>query len=482
MKWVVYPHEFAQALASLSRYLWQTSEASVRLSLCMIARNEAEMLGDCLKSVQGIVDEIVLVDTGSTDDTIAIAKSFGATVVERPWDDDFAAPRNEALKHATGDYVLQLDADERLASAAAKTLRRVVNRGDFDLAVIPLHNATSRDAAEAQVLAGVARMGEPIHLPRLFRRSAGVEYRGVIHESVAEWFAERKGKLTSLPVDIVHLGALKEVVTARGKDDRNQRLLRKRIESDPTNIVPYGYLALELLNAGDIAAAGPIIEAGWRHAAEQPKFRSLQRLAVARAVHALSAGEPRVVVDTARQTASLEPLGPDLLHLEGCALELLALRAEERERRGLLERALEAQDAAAAFADKAVTERLVGGSTSWATQRRRAGLLLQLGRARPALSAAQAALSLIPDDLETQLLLAEAILESGEAGRALRQLETLLGAYPDGWLLASAAALAAGARADAKLFLAQAHQRLSQGFVSVHRRLRFADMARALAA
>lgn len=454
----------------------------MRLSLCMIARNEAEMLGDCLKSVQGIVDEIVLVDTGSTDDTIAIAKSFGAIVVERPWDDDFAAPRNEALKHATGDYVLQLDADERLASTAAKTLRRVVNRGDFDLAVIPLHNANARDALEAQVLGGHARMGEPIYLPRLFRRSEGMEYRGVIHESVAEWFAERKGKLTSLPVDIVHLGALKEVVTSRNKDDRNQRLLRKRIASDPTNIVPYGYLALELLNNGAVDEAGPVIEAGWAHAANQPKFRSVQRLAVARAVYALSAGEPQVVVDTAHEAEAQEALGPDLLHLKGCALELLALRADATDRKGLLELALAAQDAAAAFADKAVTERLVGGATSWATQRRRAGLLLQLGRARLAMTAAQSALSQIPDDLETQLLLAEAILESGEAGRALRQLETLLGTNPDGWLLAGAAALAAGARNDAKLFLSQAHQRLPQGFVSVHRRLRFADMARALAA
>ena len=454
----------------------------VRLALCMIARNEADMLADCLRSVQGVVDEIVLVDTGSTDATVSIAESFGARVVHRPWDDDFAAPRNEALKHATCDYVLQLDADERLAASAAKTLRRVVGRADFDLAVIPLHNASSRAASEGQVLSGIARMGDPVYLPRLFRRTADTAYRGVIHESVAESVAERKGKLTSLPVDIVHYGATAEMRATRHKDDRNLRLLRKRIADEPTNVVAYGYLALELLNAGAMAEAEPVIEEGWRHIADQPRFRSVQRLAVARAVHALASGRPEIAVDSAVRAGGLEELGPDLLHLKGCALELVALRSPPEARLGLLEGAVEAQNAAAAFADKPVTERLVGGATSWAAQRRRAALFIMLGRPANALTAVQAALAEKPDDIESQLLLAEAVLDCGEAGRALRMLETLLVDRPDGWLLAGAAALLAGGRGDANLFFAKARSHLAQGFVSAHRRLRFADLARALAA
>ncbi|MEZ0311069.1 MAG: glycosyltransferase [Myxococcota bacterium] len=453
-----------------------------RLSLCMIARDEAEMLGDCLRSVEGVVDEIVLVDTGSTDATVSIAESFGARVLHRAWDDDFAAPRNEALKAATGDYVLQLDADERLATGAARTLRRVVNRADFDLAVIPLHNAGSRNAIEGQVLSGVARMGEPIYLPRLFRRTDTTVYRGVIHESVAESVAERKGKVTSLPIDIIHFGALDEMRVARNKDDRNLRLLRKRIIDEPTNIVAYGYLALELLNAGAHDEAGRVIEEGWRHIGDQPRFRSMQRLAVARAVHALASGSPQVAVETAARAAELETLGPDLLHLKGCALELLALRSNPDARLGLLEEAIGAQNAAAAFADRPVTERLVGGATSWAAHRRRAALFIMLGRPRNALSAAQAALTEIPNDLETQLLLAEAVLDCGEAARSLRLLETLLVDRPDGWLLAGAAAFLAGGRGDAAVFFAKARSHLARGFVSAHRRLRFADLARALAA
>ncbi len=454
----------------------------VRLSLCMIARNEAEMLGDCLRSVQGVVDEIVLVDTGSNDATVSIAESFGARVIQRPWDDDFAAPRNEALKHATGEYVLQLDADERLAVNAGKALRRVVNRADFDLAVLPLHNATTRTANENQVLSGIARMGDPVHLPRLFRRTPVTYYRGVIHESVAESIAEQKGKLTSLPIDIVHYGAVQEVRSARNKDDRNLRLLRKRIVDEPKNIVAYGYLALELLNAGAVDDAGPVIEEGWRYVGEQPSFRSVQRLAVARAVHALASGRPEVAVETALRAGELETLGPDLLHLKGCALELMALRSKPDSRLTLLEDAVAAQNAAAAFADKPVTERLVGGATSWAAQRRRAALFIMMGRPANALTAVQAALAEVPDDFESQLLLAEAVLDSGEAARALRLLETLLVDRPDGWLLAGAAALLAGGRGDATLFFAKARSHLSQGFVSAHRRLRFADLARALAA
>ncbi len=99
-----------------------------RLSLCMIVKDEAEMLPECLASVQGVVDEIVIVDTGSTDDTVAIAHAAGAKVVHEPWQNDFARARNAALAHATGDYVLQLDADERLAMLSKPMVRAVVEK------------------------------------------------------------------------------------------------------------------------------------------------------------------------------------------------------------------------------------------------------------------------------------------------------------------------------------------------------------------
>jgi glycosyltransferase involved in cell wall biosynthesis len=91
-----------------------------RLTLCLIAKDVELLLPGCLASVKGVVDEIVLVDTGSTDRTVAIAREAGAKVLFRPWDDDFAAPRNLAAGEATGDWILQLDPDEELLLASVE--------------------------------------------------------------------------------------------------------------------------------------------------------------------------------------------------------------------------------------------------------------------------------------------------------------------------------------------------------------------------
>src|SRR5215475_2675207 len=88
------------------------------LALSMIVRNAASWLPACLESVRGIVGEMVVADTGSADETIDIARRFGAQVVSIPWADDFAAARNLALDHVKSDWVLCLDADEQLDSAA----------------------------------------------------------------------------------------------------------------------------------------------------------------------------------------------------------------------------------------------------------------------------------------------------------------------------------------------------------------------------
>src|SRR5438132_13758737 len=85
-----------------------------RRSLCMIVRNEEQNLAACLESVADLMDEIVVVDTGSNDRTGDVARRFGARVFDFPWVDSFAAARNESLRRATGDWIFWLDADERI--------------------------------------------------------------------------------------------------------------------------------------------------------------------------------------------------------------------------------------------------------------------------------------------------------------------------------------------------------------------------------
>ena len=99
----------------------------VRVSLTMIVRNEEKNLPACLGSAKGLFDEIVVVDTGSTDRTQEIAREFGAKVFEFAWINDFAAARNAALSHATGDYAFWLDADDVLEGHQCDNLRRLLD-------------------------------------------------------------------------------------------------------------------------------------------------------------------------------------------------------------------------------------------------------------------------------------------------------------------------------------------------------------------
>ncbi len=92
----------------------EVSLTNPTLSLCMIVRNEAGNLAACLDSVVGFVDEMVILDTGSTDRTVDIALEYGAKVSEFVWCDDFSLARNASMRGVAGDWVLVLDADERL--------------------------------------------------------------------------------------------------------------------------------------------------------------------------------------------------------------------------------------------------------------------------------------------------------------------------------------------------------------------------------
>ena len=97
------------------------------LSLCMITKNEEQFLADCLNSVKNIVDEIILVDTGSSDKTVEIAKSFEAKIHFFEWCDDFAAARNESLKYATKEWILILDADEIISKSDGLKIKELIN-------------------------------------------------------------------------------------------------------------------------------------------------------------------------------------------------------------------------------------------------------------------------------------------------------------------------------------------------------------------
>ncbi len=184
------------------------------LSVIMIVKNEAEVLADCLRSVAPIADEIIVGDTGSDDNTVAIAQAHGARVIEVPWTNDFAAARNQTIQAAHGDWLLHMDADEVLDTRGAETLRQIVDHDDTSDAVeILLANycndihawrwtpVDSRDPA-TRGYAGCL----PVGLLRLFRNHRGFEYREAVHENITASVREQGGVIRPSDIVIHHYG------------------------------------------------------------------------------------------------------------------------------------------------------------------------------------------------------------------------------------------------------------------------------------
>ncbi len=193
------------------------------LSACLIARNEEWTIRQCLESLRDVVDEIILVDTGSTDRTVAIAEEMGAKVFYYDWRDDFSAARNESLQHAGGDYVLVIDADEYLDTGQRPALRETLEREWPEGAVVSVRNYMGP--------LGNIQSASTLLSMRVFRR--GHQYRGAIHEQVAQSVVDAGGKVIRLDLTFHHLGYIDEFMQLRKKSVRNLTLLSKELQNNP---------------------------------------------------------------------------------------------------------------------------------------------------------------------------------------------------------------------------------------------------------
>ncbi|MBI4247257.1 MAG: tetratricopeptide repeat protein [Candidatus Rokubacteria bacterium] len=197
---------------------------AVRISLTMIVKNEATALPECLRAARPWVDEIVVVDTGSADGTPDIARAFGAQVYEWAWRDDFAAARNESLRHATGDWVLTLDADETLTPGSGPALREACQTAPDDVV-----------AYDIKILCPHRDDGGFTQLnwfPRLFRALPGIQWEGVIHEQVSTSFLGR-GRVERSGVAVHHSGYTLSAEEIEAKAARNARLLERQLHDEP---------------------------------------------------------------------------------------------------------------------------------------------------------------------------------------------------------------------------------------------------------
>ena len=361
------------------------------LSLSMIVRDEAAQIEDCLRSVQGFADELVVVDTGSSDDTVVRARALGARGEQIPWPGDFGPARNQALQWVSGDWVLVLDADERLRPEAREPLRRLM--AEPDLLVINLLRQE------------IGALQSPYsNVSRLFRRHPAIRwsrsYHSLVDDSVAELLQrEPQWRIAdcSEPA-LLHDGYRPELLAAGDKATRLRQAMEAELQQRPND--PYACAKLGSLEVAESQRDRGIalLRRGLEHcpaAAHPERYELLLHLALAEADQ-----DPARAIGLYRQ-ALVTPLSPRLTL--AARLNLAALLLQQGQ--------LDDAEQLCRQATTVAPEIGLGWYNLGLIRRRR-------GDIGGALEAYRQAASLSPDHAETHQNMAVALLLGGDIGGA----------------------------------------------------------------
>ncbi|WP_339318964.1 glycosyltransferase [Paenibacillus sp. FSL R10-2734] len=219
------------------------------ISLCMIVKNEGDSLSQCLKSVRGVVDEIIVVDTGSTDATVQIALGFGAKVIHHLWSGDFAAARNAGLQQAHGLWILVIDGDEELSEESKGELLLCAEHMEFEAFFLRIHNHKGITPASQTITVN------PII--RMFRNRPKYRFSGIIHEQIAEAIitATPQARMHLTTIVIHHYGYAEGVVIKKDKIKRNVELLKEQLRLNPKDPFHHFNMAVEYMRLGEYQPA-----------------------------------------------------------------------------------------------------------------------------------------------------------------------------------------------------------------------------------
>ncbi|TVM00006.1 MAG: hypothetical protein CV087_15915 [Candidatus Brocadia sp. WS118] len=187
------------------------------LSACMIVKNEERFLSQCLTSIKGAVDEIVIVDTGSSDKTVEIARSFDANVYYHPWNNSFSEARNHSLNYATGDWILQIDADETLEQGDIPLLHKLLNNDSYNVIFVAIYNELPGGRAKH-------------YFQRIFRRGKA-HFEGIVHNQLIF-----EGKALQSEIRFYHYGYNLSANEMQKKYKRTGDLLRQQLAKSPDNL------------------------------------------------------------------------------------------------------------------------------------------------------------------------------------------------------------------------------------------------------
>ncbi len=230
------------------------------ISATLIVRDEQAFLGDCLDSIRELVDEIVVVDTGSVDESRQIAADHGARVFEFAWRDDFSAARNYALDQATCDWILYIDADERASPYARADLAAEVSHPGLCACTVRFYPKTGLTAY-------------PEH--RLFRRDPRIRFVSAIHETIMPAIQRLQitgqGRVGASQLTLRHLGYDGD---RSHKFERNIPLLRQQVTVTPDRAYLWWDLGVAYYGLGRVEEA----EEAWWHGVENSRNQSIPRL------------------------------------------------------------------------------------------------------------------------------------------------------------------------------------------------------------
>ena len=205
------------------RLLDTSTRVQKTVSACMIVKNEEELLPECLQSIRDWVDEIIVIDTGSSDRTVEIAREYGAQVLFQEWEGDFSKHRNFSLEQATCDYVFIIDADERIFEADVPLIKRIINEDKHPIISINVFNVYGANQRRTTFLPSV----------RIFRRDLELRYDGIVHNRLS---LPEGAHVARTAVRLKHLGYDLSKEKMEAKYWRSRKLLEKQLDENPDDV------------------------------------------------------------------------------------------------------------------------------------------------------------------------------------------------------------------------------------------------------
>ena len=215
----------------------------------MITKNEEKYLEQCLNSVKDIVDEIIIVDTGSEDKTSEVIKSFAekfhvdVKFFSFKWIDDFSAARNESLKHAAKDWILVLDADEVIEKNDLERIKNLVENAGDDIAGFAFEQrsyienyfegAVKNDSSFDLVKSYPLYISN--FLVRLFKNHLGLHFKNKVHELIEDSMEEKGLKYGQSGIILHHFGSLKDEKSIKETTEKYSKIILKQLEEEPEN-------------------------------------------------------------------------------------------------------------------------------------------------------------------------------------------------------------------------------------------------------